>query len=251
MYLLPLLYEPGTSWLYSVGIDWAGQMVERVTNQSLNSYMTENIWKPLDMDSTTFHLGERPDLKSRRADMSMRSASGSVSPSPTRYFSDSATDAYGGGGVYSCAADYIKILISLLKDDGTLLKQSSIDQLFSPCLPPGPTKAFRENRTAAYQGYRASKIGPEKEMVVQPEEMNHALGGQVVEKDSPGGRKAGSMSWGGLPNLMWFVDRESGIALLYCSQLLPPGDHASKATLERFESAVYSGELGNIAGTDA
>lgn len=226
-------------------------MVERVTNETLDSYMSKNIWKPLGMDSTTFQLDERSDVKGRRADMSMRGASGLI-PSPTRYFSDESPDCHGGGGVFSCAADYIKILISLLKNDGTLLKPSSIDLLFTPCLPLGPAEAFRENRTAAYKAYRTGKIGLEmKEMVVQPVEMNHAIGGQVSEKDSLGGRKAGSLCWGGLPNLSWSVDRDSGIALLYCSQLLPPGDHASRAAFERFESAVYSGELGNIDGTDA
>lgn len=251
MYLLPLLYEPGTSWLYGVGIDWAGQMVERVSGQSLDSYMTEHIWNPLGMNSTTFRLRERPDIKNRRADMSMRAASGELRPSPTRYFRDDAPDDSGGGGVFSCPGDYVKVLISLLKNDGTLLKPSTTDILFSPCLPSGPTKALRETRAAQYQDYRASQIGSEVVGgVVQPAELNYALGGLVSEKDWPGGRKAGSMSWGGLPNLSWVIDRKAGIALLYCGQLLPSGDHGTRAAFERFESAAYRGELGNLGRQD-
>ena len=38
---LPLLFEPGTSWAYGAGFDWAGKMIERVTGQSLESYMSK------------------------------------------------------------------------------------------------------------------------------------------------------------------------------------------------------------------
>ena len=226
-------------------------MVERVTKQSLGSYMEENIWKPLGMNLTTFRLQQRLDVLSRRADMSMRASNGGVVPSPTRYFQDDAPDDHGGGGVFSCAGDHIKVLIALLKNDSTLLKPSSIDLLSAPCLLPGPIKAFRENRAEVYQKFRAGKIGSESAHKVDPPlEMNYALGGQVSEKDWHNGRKAGSLSWGGLPNLSWVLDRKAGIALGYYSQLLPPGDPASRAAFERFEYAVYSGELGNVGRQD-
>jgi CubicO group peptidase (beta-lactamase class C family) len=213
--------------------------------------MEENIWKPLGMNLTTFRLQERPDILSRRADMTMRSSNGELKPSPTRFFQDDAPDDHGGGGVFSCAGDYIKVLIALLKNDGTLLKPSSVDLLFTPCLPEGPIKALRENRLEAYQKYKSSKVGSEATYkVVPPLEMNYALGGQVSEKDWAGGRKAKSLSWGGLPNLSWVIDRKAGIAITYYAQLLPPGDPANRAAFERFENAVYSGELGNLGRQD-
>jgi CubicO group peptidase (beta-lactamase class C family) len=227
-------------------------MVERVTNQTLDSYMSEHIWKPLGMNSTTFRLQERPDIKSRRADMSMRASSGAIGPSPTRFFPDDSPDDHGGAGVFSAPGDYIKVLIAVLKNDGTLLKPATTDVLFSPCLSPASTKAFRENRAAGYQAYRSGKIGSEAvKRVEPPAEMNFALGGQVSEQGWRGGRAAGSLSWGGLPNLSWFIDRKTGIALLYSSQVIPPGDHASRAAFEMFEHAVYSGELGNLGRSDS
>ena len=224
-------------------------MVERVTNRSLGSYMEENIWKPLGMNSTTFRLQDRPDILSRRADMSMRASNGGVVPSPTRFFSDDAPDDHGGGGVFSCPGDYIKVLTALLKNDGTLLKPSNVDLLFTPCLPPGPIKALREGTDVRSHKYEVTKTGSEYK-VEPPLEMNHALGGQVSEKGWLGGRKAGSLSWGGLPNLRWVLDRKAGIAMLYCAQLLPPGDAANKEAFGRFEHAVYSGELGNLGCQD-
>jgi CubicO group peptidase (beta-lactamase class C family) len=244
---VPLSYDPGTSWEYGVGSDWAGQMVERVTKQPLGSYMAENIWDRLGMNSTTFRLQERPDVQNQRADMTTRGPGGILGPSTGPIFPENAPDDHGGGGIYSSPRDYIKVLISLLKNDGTLLKPASTDLLFAPCLPPASIPVLVKNRTDGYQAYRASKMGSEVEhRVEQAAELNYALGGQVTEQDWRGGRKAGSMSWGGLPNLSWFVDRKSGIAVLCCSQLLPPGDHPTRAAWERFESAVYSGELGNL-----
>lgn len=249
-YLIPLSYDPGTSWEYGVGVDWAGQMVERVTNQSLGSYMAENIWGPLGMKSTTFRLEERPDIKSQRAEMTARLPSG-LGPNPKPIFSDNTPDDHGGGGVYSSPGDYIKVLISILKNDGTLLKPSSLELLFEPCLPPGSIAAFSKNRTTTYEAYRAGKFGSIVEQKVEPpEELNFALGGQVTEHDWRGGRKAGSLSWGGLPNLSWFIDRKSDIAVLCATQLVPPGDQVSRSAWERFESAVYSGELGNLVTRD-
>lgn len=222
-------------------------MVERVTKQSLGSYMAENIWDRLGMKSTTFRLRERPDVQEQRAEMTSRGPSGALGPSPRPFFPENAPDDYGGGGIYSSPGDYIKVLISLLKDDGTLLKPASTALLFAPCLPPASIPVLVKNRTDGYHAYRASKMGSEVEhRVEQAAELNYALGGLVTEQDWRGGRKAGTMSWGGLPNLSWFVDRKSGIAVLCCSQLLPPGDHTTRAVWERFESAVYNGELGNI-----
>ncbi|KAE8553928.1 hypothetical protein EYB25_002466 [Talaromyces marneffei] len=247
-YFLPLLHEPGSSWTYGVGLDWAGQMIERVTNKTLGSFMEENIWKPLGMNSTTFRLQERPDILSRRADMAERTADGTLGPSPTRFFPDEVSDDQGGGGIFSCPADYAKLLISILKNDGTLLKASTMDDLFTPCLTAGGITAVRENRASSYKNFRESKAGSEAtKQVVLPHEINYSVGGQISEKGWVNGRKAGSMSWSGLPNLNWVIDRESGIAFLYFSQLLPAGDAVSRATLERFEYAIYNGELEDLS----
>ncbi|KAF3407121.1 Acyltransferase LovD [Talaromyces pinophilus] len=226
-YLLLLLFEPSSAWTYGVGLDWAGLMIERVTNKTLGSFMEENIWKPLKMDSTTFRLQERPDIISRRVDIVI--------------------DDQGGGGIFSCPADYAKLLISILKNDGTLLKASTMDDLFTPCLTPNGIISLRENRAASYKAFRESKAGSEATKQLIPQyEMNYSVGGQISEKGWLNGRKDGSMSWSGLPNLFWVIDRETGIAFLYASQLMPPRDTISRAAFERFEYAIYNGELGDF-----
>lgn len=123
-----------------------------------------------------------------------------------------------------------------------------MDDLFTPCLTAGGITAVRENRASSYKNFRESKAGSEAtKQVVLPHEINYSVGGQISEKGWVNGRKAGSMSWSGLPNLNWVIDRESGIAFLYFSQLLPAGDAVSRATLERFEYAIYNGELEDLS----
>jgi CubicO group peptidase (beta-lactamase class C family) len=217
-------------------------MVERVVNQSLGSYMEKKIWEPLGMTLTGFRLQERPDIKARRADMSKRADDSTIVPSPTRWFSDDMPDDHGGGGIFSCSADYIKILIALLKNDGTLLKPTTMDLLFEPCLGSDSATAFQNIWPARY---KEDKTDPTNIRVVEmSRKANWALGGMLVQEDMKGARKAGSMSWGGLPNLSWVLDRHSGLALFYASQLLPPGDKMTRSIFYKFENAVYSGELG-------
>jgi CubicO group peptidase (beta-lactamase class C family) len=57
-YELPLVFEPASQWHYSIGIDWAGHLVHRLTSLSLEEYFKENIFKPCGMGSTSFYPTE-------------------------------------------------------------------------------------------------------------------------------------------------------------------------------------------------
>src|ERR1051326_4763692 len=48
----PLLFEPGTQWIYGTGVDWLGRLVERLSGQSLEDYFREHIFTPLGMPDT-------------------------------------------------------------------------------------------------------------------------------------------------------------------------------------------------------
>jgi len=72
-YFYPLTFEPGDRWEYGAGVDWAGIMTQRANgNISLEEYMKKNVWEPLGMVDTTFHLESRPDLRARLTDMGER-----------------------------------------------------------------------------------------------------------------------------------------------------------------------------------
>jgi CubicO group peptidase (beta-lactamase class C family) len=54
---MPLTFEPGAfgHWRYSLGLDWAGKLVDRLNGGvKLGEYMEEHIFRPLGMKDTTF-----------------------------------------------------------------------------------------------------------------------------------------------------------------------------------------------------
>ena len=63
-----LIFEPGTGWVYGVSPDLAAVVVRRLyNNQSLEEYMTANLWKPLGLSHPfpTFNIegsSEKPRL---------------------------------------------------------------------------------------------------------------------------------------------------------------------------------------------
>ena len=191
-----LTFEPGQGWDYGSGIDWAGQMVERVNNgQRLGDYMAEHIWQHLGMSSTTFQMLKRPDLMKRLCGYSARQPDGTVAPDVSGAFPViEPSDDSGGSGLYSCATDYIKLLVSLLRDDGRLLKSETVVELFRPQLQD--TK-YIEN---AFSGPLAQYLAPGMPPGTR---WNHALGGIVAVDGIQDRAGKGTMMWWGLPNLYW------------------------------------------------
>ena len=55
---LPLLFEPGTEWNYSVATDVLGRLVEVVSGQPLDRFLAERIFEPLGMTDTGFFIEE-------------------------------------------------------------------------------------------------------------------------------------------------------------------------------------------------
>ena len=51
---LPLAFQPGTRWHYSVGIDVAARLIEVLSGQSLGSFLSERLFEPLGMVDTGF-----------------------------------------------------------------------------------------------------------------------------------------------------------------------------------------------------
>lgn len=52
--VMPLAFQPGTRWEYSVSIDILGRLIEVVSGQSLDAFLAERILGPLGMDDTAF-----------------------------------------------------------------------------------------------------------------------------------------------------------------------------------------------------
>ena len=195
----PLIYEPGTSWLYGTSLDWAGKLVERITGQTLEEYMKANIWRPLGINNITFWPDQHPEMKSRMADMAIRDKQTGKAihdpeggPSMPR-----GKDCFGGHGASASMPDYFKILHSLLADDEKLLKRTTTARMFQPQLT---TQAQSEQKTLM--------ANPEKTELFVGEfpkhvPMDHGLGGILTREADKGWRGKHTMMWSGMPNLFW------------------------------------------------
>ena len=197
-YLMPLTFEPGTpgQWRYSVGLDWAGKIVERLNGGiRLGEYMEENIFKPLGIRDITFRPLKRKDLMEKLCPRVERQGDGGLKADPMELYPviEPADDA-GGGGLYATAAEYVKVLESLLRDDGKLLDPTTAAELFKPQLPDNDELQTKLNDTGpgkVMNGFGQKNIN-----------MNHGLGGVVAIDGVPGAVGKGMLCWDGLPSLL-------------------------------------------------
>ena len=143
-YDYPLLFEPGTSFVYGASIDWVGQLVERLSGLTLDAYIKKNIAEPLGITSITFFPNEDPAVKAKIPGLVMRSPEGQLMATD---FSINSTnkEAFGGQGSYASLSDYIKVQRSILANDGKLLKPETVDELmFKPSLTPESVQGLTE-----------------------------------------------------------------------------------------------------------
>ncbi|OMP86410.1 Esterase estB [Diplodia seriata] len=233
----PLIFEPGTAWMYGASIDWAGRLVERATGTRLEAYMQQHLWAPLGITDFTFHLRSRPDLAARMTDLSGRPKPGApcVHMRSPFLFPD-VVDDLGGQGVFGTPRELFKFVHALLlnEDDERLLKRSSFEQLFTPQLTP----ASRASLAAIMKAPDGERILPAAGFAPETD-IDWGLAGLLVTTDVPGWTHAGTLLWSGLPNLNWWVDRKAGLAVVYASQLIPPADGKAVEMAELFAREMY------------
>lgn len=149
-------------------------------------------------------------------------------------------DAIGGAGLYGTATEYIKLLGALVSGGGSLLRPESVDELFSRQFgaASGSGEAFRAfaRTTGMVNLFRPTVDGDDKD---DKDIMDHSLVGALALKDVRGRRKAGTVSWAGLPNLVWWVDRKGGVAATLFTQVMPSGDAKCGALAWELEEALY------------
>jgi CubicO group peptidase (beta-lactamase class C family) len=141
---IPLLYQPGTRWVYSVSMDIQGHIVEKLSGQSLPDFMQQNIFKPLGMKDAGFFVPA--EKRNRFVTLYRANAQGELVAEPARggfggdYASQPAMPS-GGGGLVSTAEDYLRFA-QMLGSGGELngvrvLSPASVRLMGSNHLAPG------------------------------------------------------------------------------------------------------------------
>jgi len=229
----PLLFEPGTQWKYGGGIDWVGVLMCRLTGfETIEKYLIENVFKPLNMDSTTFHIHTKPNYLERFVAPSVRAPDGQLWPTVLP-FPFPPGDEYPGNGMYSSGPDYAAILADIISDNPVCLKKETAELLFEPQLEEGSSAL--EHLYANEDLYEGSAGGFVGDMKI-----NHGLGGVLLMDEVPlTGAPPKTLVWAGLLNIRWWANREWGLAGFYATQVLPQGDKKNTKMAAAFQSGMW------------
>ena len=225
---MPLLYDPGEAWEYSVATDWVGQAVEAVTGQTLGDYLAEHVTGPLGMASTAF----RAEMPAGSAKVHVRAAGGGWEINPAVL--GGGAFHMGGGGLSSTAADYARFVRMLLRggelDGVRVLKAETIAEMTRNQVGP----------------MRAGKMGSAMPEFAAPydtfpdQHTGWGLGFLINPEAGPHGRSPGSLAWAGIFNSFYWFDPAAGVGGVFMSQLAPFGDAGALAAFGALEELAYA-----------
>ncbi|KAF2494978.1 putative transesterase [Lophium mytilinum] len=231
----PLLFDPGKGWVYGIGLDLAGRIVEILSDCTLEEYMQRNIFEPLGMSSSTFYISEHPELDSRRAGIGFRSSPNGPLTSRADPAPSNRPLARGGNGIYTTPNDYAKLLRAIIHIEDGILGPDALSEFFKPQLAdPKHLQVFCD-------GSMHDSVFPE---FPRGTAINHGLGGAINVADVPGKRKRGSMTWSGATGSRWFIDLEMGIVAVVFTQIMRFVDRVVSELYDELERAVYSALCG-------
>jgi CubicO group peptidase (beta-lactamase class C family) len=226
---LPLEFEPGTGWNYSVATDVLGIAVERLSGMRLGEYFEEHIFAPLGMTDTGFDIasgqgdrladawayqpGKPPKLTDRGASSKLLG--------PARFHS-------GGGGLIGTVADYHRFAAMLLKrgelDGARILAPKTLELMTTNFLPGGADLASISRSLFSESTSAGSGFGLGFAMVMDP-----------ARTLMPASR--GEFYWGGAYSTAFFVDPVEGITMVLMTQLYPSSAYPVRRQLK---TLIYS-----------
>jgi len=211
---LPLLFEPGTEFNYSVSTDVLGRVVEVLSGQTLDVLIKERILDPLGMDDTAFTAVDESRLAALYGPgLDRNEPMGQLAARPPSMLS-------GGGGLVSTASDYHRFTSMLVAGGAPLLG----------------------SRTLRYMGRNHLPGGAELKAVARPtisETQNEGMGfglGFSVVLDAARTKVAcseGELAWGGLASTAFWVDPKERITAHFFTQLVPSSTYPLRSQLRQ------------------
>jgi CubicO group peptidase (beta-lactamase class C family) len=226
---LPLLFQPGSRWGYSVATDVLGRLVEVVSGQSLDQFFSERILGPLGMTDTRWWVDgdENARLAALYAPNPMTGIASRYDVIGARALQKPSMLS-GGGGLISTAADYHRFTQMLLRegeyDGGRLLGSRTLRFMTRNHLPGGVD--LQALSTGGFAETSFDGIG-------------FGLGFAVVQDPIPG-KVAGSEGlyyWGGAASTAFWVDPTEDLTAMLFTQLLPSSTYPLRPQLRQL---VYS-----------
>jgi CubicO group peptidase (beta-lactamase class C family) len=222
---MPLLFEPGTSWNYSVASDVLGRVCEVLTGQPLDELFRTRILGPLGMDDTTWWAQDPSRLAALYAPMPGTGEAvrydviGAEALKPPSWLG-------GGGGLLSTAHDYDRFTKMLLGggalDDVRILGSRTLRYMTRNHLPGGAMLTSLARGQFAETAYEGMGFGLGFGVLVDP-----------VALKVP----ASAGEWGGAASTAFWVDPTEQITAALYTQLLPSSTYPIRGELR---SLVYT-----------
>ena len=197
---LPLLNQPGAMWDYGFGLDLLGQVVEKVSGQTLGKYFDENILKPLGMTDTAFFIPPEKAARYAKAlpvdpDTGLAQNVAPVLTQPLKF-------ECGGGCLSSTVGDYMRFALALLNKGAY-----------------GETRILGR-KTAEYM--LTNQMGPEVKNLIanaDPTRADYGFGlGLAVRTEAGRGKllgSAGDFNWPGASGTNWWADPKEQLAVVF------------------------------------
>lgn len=222
---LPLMFEPGSAFNYSLAIDVLGRIVEVVSGTPFDRYLDTEIFQPLGMRSTGFHA--TPDMARRATALFVRGPDGKLlaaKPLLSTEYTDKGRYFSGGGGLLSTIPDYLRFTQMLLNggvlDERRILKRETVDLMMQNHIPASAIPIF--------PGF------PEP-----PGRNGFGYGGSVrMDADPAMPGSIGTFRWSGYATTFFWIDRKADLIAMLWTQFIPEPE--VWAVDGQFQKLVYA-----------
>ncbi|MDQ1683772.1 MAG: hypothetical protein QOC82_509 [Frankiaceae bacterium] len=222
---LPLAFQPGSEWLYSVATDVLGRLVEIVSGQPLDEFFHRFIFEPLGMTDTTFTVD--PEQQHRLAALY---ATGPGLPKTVRYdkLGDTVRNPQqwlsGGGGLASTTRDYTRFTWMLLR--GGLLDGARL-------LSPRTLRYMTRNHLPGNVDLQT--FGRPINAEVRTDGVGFGLGFAVMLDAAANKTIAseGEFNWGGMASTAFWVDPAEDLTVVFMTQLMPSSTYTLRPQLRQ------------------
>ena len=225
---VPLRYQPGEGWMYSMSSDVVGALVEAISGEKLSAFMRARIFEPLGMDDTAFWVPE--EKRDRFTTCYSRGPDGGLvvydSPDDSVYNTDPAFCA-GGMGLVSTSPDFLRFAEMIRRggelDGVRLLSPRSTRLMLTNNLPGGLDIATISAGLFEERGNDGVGYGLGFATTFDP-----VRAGSIADNDC---------YWGGLHSSLFWIDPVAELSVIFMVQFMPARVHDFRGPMR---SLVYS-----------
>ena len=210
---LPLLFDPGTAWNYSMSTDVCGRLIEVIGDCSFDDYLQENIFDPLGMGDTGFLVPE--DKIQRFTSTYILNESGALEvtdPAQNSPYQKKRLFLSGGGGLVSTTNDYQRF-VDMLSNEGAaggnqIIGRRTLELMSMNHLPEGKLLNEVGRSTFSETALAGMGFGLGFSVLMDPA-ANAGLG------------TIGEFAWGGAASTRFWVDPVEKISCIFMTQFMP------------------------------